>query len=464
MFSLVLVAIISNSSYSSIAPILPLEIVKHGIQEQFISLIFLFFPIGYSLTSLVVGRYLESMGTHKVMSLGMAFQALLFYWLGYIFELPIKNNNSSANEFFILVGLLTLTEFFLGCSMSMIATGYYSMATLVFSSEKESAMSCIEAAVGTGYIVGPIIGSAIYDEMGYQSAYKTVSFGMALMAFITWKILFPCLKAKARCNSGDDLLIGDPEAQGRLIPCNDLKNDQHEQMNYMSLESQPINETMAQGPSAMTLLKIPKITIAAMSILWINVSWTFMEPILATRLVDLHVGKKWIGIIFGLVNIVYVPSAFLMQHFPKRFERHSTITISMVLTPFSVLMTGSIHFPLLIAGVICVGFFPTPVWIMLLPTMQEDVSALFPDPSLKRSLNDVTAGIYNSFMTLGQVVGYIIGPLLNGRYGFAITTWVVAVLIFLQSLVYYYFGTGAFERWLKSRRRLRSARSFVNLT
>jgi len=68
---------------------------------------------------------------------------------------------------------------------------------------------------------------------------------------------------------------------------------------------------------------------------------------------------------------------------------------------------------------------------------------------MKRRVNDLTAGMYNSFMVLGQVVGYIIGPLMmvgsEKQHGFARMTQIVALMIFLQSLMFY-FGTKGYTR------------------
>ena len=102
-----------------------------------------------------------------------------------------------------------------------------------------------------------------------------------------------------------------------------------------------------------------------------------------------------------------------------------------------MLLVGSNSFVLVIVGILSLGLLPTPVWILLLPSIQKDASRLFVDPSVKRCVNDLTAGIYSSFMVLGQIVGYVFGPMLNESYGMKTSSRVVAALIFTQSLVYH---------------------------
>ena len=115
--------------------------------------------------------------------------AFLFSGMSFVFL--------SSSSYVVL--FLTMGQFSLGASMSAITTGYYSLATLLFV-EREAAMSCIESAVGIGeysvckilcidklfvngtsnnspidlmifhkgYIIGPILGSVLYDHFGYE--------------------------------------------------------------------------------------------------------------------------------------------------------------------------------------------------------------------------------------------------------------------------------------------------------
>jgi cyanate permease len=180
------------------------------------------------------------------------------------------------------------------------------------------------------------------------------------------------------------------------------------------------------------------------------------DPILAKRLLRFDLGKREIGVMFALSNIIYVPTAFFIQYIPKRYvQKHTIISISILLTPVGVLLIGANSLSSITLGILMLGFFPTPLWIFLLPSMQEDCSNLFANQCQKRRLNYLTAGIYNFFITLGQIVGYIIGPLANQRYGATTTSQMVAAFIFIQFFVYC-FGVAMSDRstaWRKKGRR-----------
>ena len=467
--SLSLIATVANVSYTTIAPILPLEISKSGINERFISLIFLSFSLGSSLIPPLVAHRFQSIGTVKVMIYSMIGMSIVFWFIGHVFEMTrwisttsddggsSTTEQSSQNNKLIIVSMLTILQFFLGAFFSVITTGYYSLATLLFTDEKESnIMSYIEASVGTGYILGPLIGSYIYDTMGYQYTFSTfISLGMMLLAFITWKFLTPYLRYKeseddvdSGCFESDDVeaqIVSDPPSSLSLrhtasyssIDTSSEKKDSNNLLHSINIEEEEKQIQQQPPPTISSLIRVPNIILAASAISMVNLSWTSIEPLLATRLdKTFHIGSKQIGLIFSLSNIIYVPTVFLVQYLPKHVR---TLSISIMLTPIAVLLVGSNSLSMVVIGVILLGLLPTPCWIQLLPWMQEQTSKLYPDPKVQPKANDITASIYNSAMTSGQVVGYLLGPLLGSK-GFTRMTHIVALLITCQGILFL-FGT-----------------------
>ena len=62
------------------------------------------------------------------------------------------SSNNTANHHMLIIGMLTCLQFFLGAFFSIVTTGYYSLATLIFT-ERECIMSYDEASVGIGHRV-----------------------------------------------------------------------------------------------------------------------------------------------------------------------------------------------------------------------------------------------------------------------------------------------------------------------
>ncbi|KAL7437930.1 hypothetical protein ACHAXM_005897 [Skeletonema potamos] len=496
ILSLSLIAILTNACYTTIAPIFPLELTLHynqqqqgdnttntssSLEEYYISLIFIFFSLGCILTPPLVSRHFETScgGTTKIMSIAMFGMSLLFYCLGSVFRLhnswvlleaggggedDVTQDKTYNNN--ILIMLICTTQFCNGGLFSIVTTGYYSTATLIRTSNPDRVISSLEAAVGTGYILGPLIGSWMYDELGYVHVYVTVAAVMMFLGMVTFKFISPLFATKKidnddECEDDDDTSSADEEYNS-LFPVDDLESRLenkgrcsvdhcNDRQKLLPMETDVILTTTTTSSSSITttlrptitrLLKHPRILVSALCITWINVSWTFLEPILAKRLETFfHLGRKEIGVVFSLSNFVYIPAAYLLQFAfvgSNMRKRRFIIFLSTAITPLAVLLIGSNSIYCLIFGMLVLGLFPTPVWVMLLPTMQDDALAVS-DTRHRRVVNDLVAGIYNSFMVLGQVVGYLLGPMLNATLGFGKTTWIVGGLIFMQAISYYYF-------------------------
>jgi MFS family permease len=516
-FALALIAIVTNSAYTSLPPILPLEIDHHNLNEKCTSVVFLAFTLGSLVAPPLVSRHFEKYGTIQVIAYSLVGMALGFWCLGHVFAildgddgpslggeevdmmddasdsitiddggatsasqdtmditademLHIPNSNDLEPEDdptkfgllppiippnphqTIIVISLTIIQLFLGAFYATITTGYYSLVTLIFAGSAESAMSSVEAAVGIGYVVGPIFGSMLYEKMGYRYCYGTISMCMLFMAGITLKILAPYLQGGSESTAGysraaqqseDEGGGGDLELSEMDNSSNEVDDDHHGHDNRETT----VDTNLSQQPiSALSLLKFPKLLIGALTLTWIDVTWSFLEPLLSKHLDHtFDVSMSEIGVIFSITSIVYVPAVYLVQFLPSSGQgRHRTISAAVMLSPIGVLCVGSNSLTILILGVVLLGIFPTPVFVMLLPWMQEKALDLYPDPNVSRLVNDLTATIYNTALTMGQITGYILGPLLASR-GFSQTTKLVALLTFCQGVMFFVGAGGGSE-------------------
>lgn len=242
------------------------------------------------------------------MSIAMMGMAVLFYCLGSVFRVYTSwamdndedNSISVAGNNLLLISLICTTQFCIGGFLSIVTTGYYSTATLIRTSNPDRIISCIESAVGTGYILGPVIGSYLYDELGYEYVYRLVSMVMIVLGLVTMKFISPLFTQVRKVNVDDScdyhsedgtniaeeeydvssaLLAGDLES--RLE--NNKHNNERQPLLTMSMDVESAVTTDAK-PTIIHLLKHPRILFSALCITWSNVSWTFVEPILATRL------------------------------------------------------------------------------------------------------------------------------------------------------------------------------------
>lgn len=224
--AIALIAIVTNSAYQAIAPILPLEMNRHDLSESYIPSVFIAFSFGSLITPHFIAHQFYIFGTVKVMAYSMVGMSIAFACLGHVFQVAVVSSSSSSSseindssvnqnqQQIVTELLLTMAESFLGFFYSIIASGYYGLATSGLN--KEAAMSSIEIAVGIGYVIGPNFASLLYNAVGYQITYYKISAIMLGVAIVTLTCLVPHLQYYESALSvveNDELVLDDEEVQ-----------------------------------------------------------------------------------------------------------------------------------------------------------------------------------------------------------------------------------------------------------
>jgi hypothetical protein len=81
--------------------------------------------------------------------------------------------------------------------------------------------------------------------------------------------------------------------------------------------------------------------------------------------------------------------------------------------------------------------------------MIETVLPLYPE-SCESQINDISSGLFNMFLGLGQIIGPLFGAQVTEVYGFKTCCDLVAIICLSFSMIYYVFGGGN-EAFSKSR-------------
>ena len=81
--------------------------------------------------------------------------------------------------------------------------------------------------------------------------------------------------------------------------------------------------------------------------------------------------------------------------------------------------------------------------MMMIPGLPEMVESTLPlYPGRERQINDLSAGIYNAFLGLGQVIAPLVGAGITQAYGFQVTTDVIALICLVFGVIYFALGNG----------------------
>ena len=175
-------------------------------------------------------------------------------------------------------------------------------------------MGWVEALTGLGLIVGPIIGSTLYSLLGYAHTFYIYGSFLIFLSFII-KLNFP------GDNEDDSDLVDDnfADSNARLYEddLSSFKNELTPQKNreddlYGDQDNIPEDKKVSIGK----LLCHARFTMAALSSALCYFTYSFMEPILAERLVDFDLNSMQIGLFFAIWPVFYIPASIAVQYVP----------------------------------------------------------------------------------------------------------------------------------------------------
>ena len=158
---------------------------------------------------------------------------------------------------------------------------------------------------GLGLIVGPIIGSTLYSLLGYAHTFFIYGSFLIFLSFII-KLNFP---GENEVDSEyDDNFVG---SQQRLYE-DDLSSFKNDLTPKKRRESDLEDDDLipeSEKVSIMKLLCSARFTMAALSSALCYFTYSFMEPILAERLVDFDLNSMQIGLFFAIWPVFYIPAS-----------------------------------------------------------------------------------------------------------------------------------------------------------
>ncbi|CAH1797978.1 unnamed protein product [Owenia fusiformis] len=144
----------SSAFYSMLGPIYPQEAKRKGVSQLMTGLIFGVHALVVFATSPFFGKYLYRIGAKFVLIVGLLVAGISNVIFGFLDDSP---------DGFVYVVLCLIVRTLEGLGCSAFETAGFAIMAYTFPSRVSTMFGIIEAVIGFGFMVGPVIGGALYQ-------------------------------------------------------------------------------------------------------------------------------------------------------------------------------------------------------------------------------------------------------------------------------------------------------------
>ena len=125
---LMLAGYVSNIGYSYPAPLLPLEILRHGLPGFYVGVAFAFYSLAHIIGAPLVGKRVDKFGYRNLITFGLCFMGSGFFAFGFIEDMENRVN---------LLAVVLLLRLVHGSGCTTFYTTMLSIATNDFPEDQE---------------------------------------------------------------------------------------------------------------------------------------------------------------------------------------------------------------------------------------------------------------------------------------------------------------------------------------
>jgi MFS family permease len=150
---LTLINLLQNAGVSQTGPFYPLEASKKGVPDIYMGFIIGSFSIVYIISSVITGKNLTRIGRPRGLKFGLLFIVVQMLMLGAI---------SFVDSVNMFIGLSFTAQIIGGIGAGLNSTCALAIINSFFPGEREFYIGILEAGVGIGMLIGPVVGAFLY--------------------------------------------------------------------------------------------------------------------------------------------------------------------------------------------------------------------------------------------------------------------------------------------------------------
>ena len=276
----------------------------------------------------------------------------------------------------VFFALCLLARVFSGLGAACIFTVGYAIPQSDYPEEMNEILGLCEFYSGLGLMVGPVVGSSLFYFAGFQGLFYSLAVVFLLTAPLIYKWLGP----------------DRPYKEGSIV------------------EEQP-------G------LLCFRIIVNAMALGYSMAMIGFLDTAIAPHLSTYGVREEIIGVILACTDCAYTLSSFTLSKVLKYLPLLWVLAFGLLVSSVAFYLMGPWEylFPaelsLVILGMACLSMGLGVILVATLPALVE-VAVIHMGIENSDKLSDDLSGLATSFMSLGEVVGPLLGGLMVDLYGF----------------------------------------------
>lgn len=173
--------ILSVSGYSIVAPFMPVELVKKGVDEGVMGMIMGIYSIGLIVGSPIMSTIIRKLGRRLPIIIGCL--SLAIAYIAFALIAFIENKNLYVMVCFVL-------RLMMGFGTTAMQVTFLSIVSNFYPSNKAWLIGILEACAGAGMMLGPLFGMGLFAIGGYNFMLVFVGIVFLVLAVMI-PFLFP---------------------------------------------------------------------------------------------------------------------------------------------------------------------------------------------------------------------------------------------------------------------------------
>ncbi len=380
----------SGMGYSLVAPLFPILENDFSISEALLGWIISTYAISNCIITPFIPRLCKRFSRISLLYFSTFFEAtctLLYSFLERIPSLPL---------FLIIVFSLRIIH---GICSGLIGTVIYSIACSLASEEEiKSVLGYIEIGLSLGSSAGPLFVSIFYKIGGYKLPFIILGLFLYISVYLT-KIL------------------------------------EKEKFD---------NNEMEEDPSFFKFLNNRDIILLSGSLVLGMIAFTFFFPSLTNHLTQKYdLGVSLSSLCFSVPVISYCIMINLTNIISKKIGNFNSMSAGIFANTFAIYLIYPLPpFPknlfFIIIGLSLIGAGGPLIFILGLLELSKNLKNICGDYD-QNTINDIASAIFNLFISIGDLLGPIIGGFFSSHFNFQISCFAIFTIFFIYFVLFICF-------------------------